>query len=403
MAVHMVEIDLSVYPIALFTLMVVVVLSIIVVLFHLQNSNVLTARVKSFTLYFVCGLIGWVLSGLTKGSSQTISISVDVVFYSLTAYLLFLAISEGRASKAIHIGMLISSACITLSGWMLETFTQQIIMVSVFGLISYGIIAYYAFTNAMRENNLGETMIAFAIAASLIAAIAQIAIAAQGQQAFLAFAVGLVNSSARYLLIGIGFISSLLIREHHLLESLALRDPLTNTLNRRGLINRWLNATPSLSTGTPISAISIDIDFFKKINDSLGHDAGDTVLSTISDMLQHNRREEDIVCRFGGEEFVIILFNVDASNASRIAELVRESIEKCTIDVGEESVRVTISAGVTTQNHKLDIDELLKEADEALYTAKSAGRNQVHLSPQAVRSKEQQSSTRSSILSSSVA
>ncbi|MDX1491853.1 MAG: GGDEF domain-containing protein [Pseudohongiellaceae bacterium] len=397
----MVEIDLNVYPIALFTLMVVVVISIIVVLFHLQNSNVLTARVKSFTLYFMCGLIGWVLSGLTKGSQPTVSISVDVVFYSLTAYLLFLAIAQGRAPKAVHVAMLLSSLCITLSGWMLETFVQQIIMVSVFGLISYAIIAYYAFDKAKNSNNLGESMIAFAIAMSLIAAVAQIAIAAQGAQPFLAFAVGLVNSSARYLLIGIGFISSLLIREHHLLESLALRDPLTNTLNRRGLINKWLSSIPSLRAGTPISAISIDIDYFKKINDSMGHDAGDSVLKSISEVLQRNRREEDIVCRFGGEEFVIILFNVEAKQAARLAEIIRKNVENLAIEVSEQSVRATISAGISTREHKLDIDDLLKEADEALYTAKSAGRNCVHLNPKAAQEQTQESSQQSSLLSGS--
>ena len=123
------------------------------------------------------------------------------------------------------------------------------------------------------------------------------------------------------------------------------------------------------------SVIAIDVDFFKKINDSFGHGVGDEVLVSLAQIIKSCCRSEDIICRFGGEEFVVFLPNTSVVTAECVAERIRSVIERT---VFPNNLRVTVSAGVATQDDPLGrIDFLLKNADDALYQAKREGRNKV--------------------------
>ena len=155
------------------------------------------------------------------------------------------------------------------------------------------------------------------------------------------------------------------------LNEVAVKDPLTGVNNRLGFSNK----TKDYTQGSGASVIAIDVDFFKKINDFFGHGVGDEVLISLAHAINSCCRSEDIVCRFGGEEFVIFLPNTSVVTAERIAERIRSVIEST---VFTNDLRVTISAGVATQTDPLSgIDFLLKNADDALYQAKGEGRNKV--------------------------
>jgi two-component system cell cycle response regulator len=166
----------------------------------------------------------------------------------------------------------------------------------------------------------------------------------------------------------------------HSLE-LAVTDQLTGLHNRRymtgqlgALVNRALRG------GDPVSALMIDIDHFKKINDGFGHDIGDEVLREFAVRLASNVRAIDLPCRYGGEEFMVIMPDTRLEDAQRIAERIRRHVAGSPFRIpgGAEPLSVTISIGVATTIGPGDTAEaLLKRSDEAVYAAKAAGRNTV--------------------------
>jgi diguanylate cyclase (GGDEF)-like protein len=138
--------------------------------------------------------------------------------------------------------------------------------------------------------------------------------------------------------------------------------------------------------------LSIDVDHFKKFNDNHGHDAGDVVLRAVGEALQSSFRDDEVPCRFGGEEFVVVLPGVTASVARKRAEQLRAKIEALTVRYAEGNLpKITISVGIATYPHSGSTPvEVLKVADEALYVAKHEGRNRVQVSPGAATEAELQ-------------
>jgi len=153
--------------------------------------------------------------------------------------------------------------------------------------------------------------------------------------------------------------------------SLAEKDELTKLLNRRGCNHK---IKEKINSDLDASLIMFDIDFFKKINDKYGHDVGDEVLEKISQLVSNKVRRSDVLCRVGGEEFLIYLPNAKLKQAKRVAQNIRKTIESYQFDkVG----KVTISMGVTEKLLSDNLDTLMKKADLALYRAKELGRNRV--------------------------
>ena len=174
------------------------------------------------------------------------------------------------------------------------------------------------------------------------------------------------------------------VRMRDQLQDQSVRDPLTGLFNRRHLTEtmRRLLAR-STATRQALSILSIDVDFFKKFNDTHGHDAGDMVLRSVGSLLERHCDGDQVACRLGGEEFMVLLPDTTADRALQAAESLRLAAEAITVRYGEKSLpRITISVGVALAPvHGTMATDLMRVADDALYAAKAAGRNRVVLAP----------------------
>lgn len=168
-------------------------------------------------------------------------------------------------------------------------------------------------------------------------------------------------------------------------ELLALReqvitDPLTGLFNVRHFRSVLeIEIERTLRTGIPTALMMIDLDYFKQVNDRWGHEVGNQVLKLTAKLIGQATRQLDIQCRYGGEEFVVILPSTNLLLASQVAERLRELIAASELKVGDDVLRVTASIGISVRlaNHTGSGDLLVKEADKCLYQAKENGRNQV--------------------------
>jgi len=198
------------------------------------------------------------------------------------------------------------------------------------------------------------------------------------------FYYGLPGSMvASAVLTSLGVADRLRLQRHALSEAerRAKTDSLTGVLNRRSLLEQ-LEAVcrDARANGLPVAVLFIDLDFFKSINDSHGHAAGDACLSAIVQPIQAELRQSDIVGRYGGEEFVVVLSGADAAAAAPIAERIRARVAEISIDGHGAPIQVTCSIGVASSD-PLGVwgDALIAQADTAVYAAKRLGRNRVQI------------------------
>jgi putative two-component system response regulator len=167
------------------------------------------------------------------------------------------------------------------------------------------------------------------------------------------------------------------------LERLSVTDELTGMFNRRYAMTRLDELWPATGHGMPLSVASIDIDHFKQVNDTWGHDAGDAILQQVAGVLRGETRGSDAVCRVGGEEFLIIFPSQSIQEAGICAERCRRTVAAHPFTVGQTPVAVTVSIGLATRTREMTQPaHLLKAVDEAVYAAKRAGRHVVCVAEQ---------------------
>ncbi len=168
-----------------------------------------------------------------------------------------------------------------------------------------------------------------------------------------------------------------------------ITDELTRILNRKGLMTmlKPLVGEVTFQLNNPerrknviiraLSLVFIDIDHFKAVNDTYGHQAGDLVLKTVTKILRDSVREIDVVGRYGGEELIVGLVGAGPKDALEITEQLRQKIAETPIKFRDQIIIVTASFGIASLLPDLNLEELIKRADEALYLAKNSGRNKV--------------------------
>jgi diguanylate cyclase (GGDEF)-like protein len=163
------------------------------------------------------------------------------------------------------------------------------------------------------------------------------------------------------------------------LEELATTDGLTGLLNKRAMFDAADQKIAAAARfGRPLSVLVTDIDFFKRVNDTYGHDVGDHVIKGLGEILKRQKRNTDVVARFGGEEFVALCEQTDEKGALLLAERIREELKRTVFESAGGPLSVTCSIGVATfPDGGRDWDGLFKAADEALYASKRNGRDRV--------------------------
>lgn len=286
-----------------------------------QLSRVKLLAKASFFISFV--LIGWFV---VIGNEQAIALVVFICMSMFMLCMLFIAIDKARHGSASERIFLAAALC-GMSGAGYSTLVLS--QVLSFSSSTYLILELLAF--------LEVSLLAFALGCQ----------AQQQQQAC--------------------------IRA----ERMACRDSLTDLYNRRAFLEM---ARPIWSTAQrnqrPMTMIMIDIDHFKQVNDQFGHEVGDNALMQTADLLTHVCRAGDLLSRWGGEEFLLLLPETDLEQACVFAERIRISLEVLGLPIESDSIFLTASLGVAECGQKKCLEEMIKEADVQLYNAKRNGRNQ---------------------------
>lgn len=167
-----------------------------------------------------------------------------------------------------------------------------------------------------------------------------------------------------------------LVRANELLQKISMTDHLTDLPNRRFAMRQLQLLLNEVSDTEPLACMMIDADGFKAINDNYGHDAGDAVLKRLAQELRYSVRSDDIVCRLGGDEFIVICPQTNLEGALHLGEQTRGKIASLEVPAGEGTWSGSVSIGVASADHHIsEIKTLLKMADKAVYEAKRSGRN----------------------------
>jgi diguanylate cyclase (GGDEF)-like protein/PAS domain S-box-containing protein len=170
------------------------------------------------------------------------------------------------------------------------------------------------------------------------------------------------------------------LKRIHELDDAACRDPLTNVGNRRFADLKLESSLGEFrGHGLHHGVLFVDIDRFKRVNDAFGHVAGDRVLTAVGRTMQANLRTTDFVARWGGEEFVAIVFNVDQARLAALAENIRVLVARSSVVADEAEINVTVSIGATLMRREDDRESLIARADALMYRSKTDGRNRVSI------------------------
>jgi diguanylate cyclase (GGDEF)-like protein len=365
------------WALMLFGLIFSITCAQMLVVYVLADSSKPPAGLGLYTVYFMASLLGWIAITLEQNADVQMAVNVPSIMIILNSYILFMAAGQraGVARGRMVLGAICLVAC--LCEFFLPPDRMFVVQASAVALFFTG-TGLVCGWRGWRQRNIGDAIIAYAAAMMALGmpiAIYYFAMAGrQVQGEAIAFGV----HSAAYALVAIGFLASVVIEYQQHLSNLATQDPLTRLLNRRGLddalqVSRAQAARRSL----PTSAIMVDIDHFKQVNDSFGHEIGDQVLRQVADIITRLCRSSDVIARTGGEEFLLVLPETDLDSARILAERIREAIGERPLLVDSQRIGITVSLGVSSVVGDLNLDELSLEADRAMYLAKRGGRNRV--------------------------
>jgi diguanylate cyclase (GGDEF)-like protein len=347
------------------------------VVYVLSDSSNPPAGLGLFTVYFMAALLGWIAVTLQQGTNPPMAVDVPSVAAILNSYILFLAAGQraGFTGGRLPLGVLCLMACLSVFFLTPERmFTVQAGTAAMF-FAAAGVLCAL---RSWRQVNVGDAIIAFAAGLMVFgipwALYQQFAEQDLAQAQSIAFGA----HSTAYVLVAVGFLASVLIEYQQYLSHLATEDPLTRLLNRRGMEDALQVTLAQASRHhQPTSALMVDIDHFKQVNDSFGHEVGDQVIRQVADSLERLSRNTDVVARIGGEEFLVVLPDTGLDAARVLAERIRAAISDHPMVVESQRIKVTVSIGAACVEGHANVDDLAREADRALYLAKRGGRNRV--------------------------
>jgi len=370
--------DLNFYIYGLYALIGCVIIAVIIVLYSFKVDKVAGISNWLFRTYFLMGVIGWAGNILRDAGLLKVDLEYSATAYIIVTCVLLLSLFESFRRLNNAFLLILIHVIFIVYCFLYPEYSKLFTIFSIYGLIFYSIIFLGLAKRTLKTNNIGYAFIAFASFIIVFTSLFQIYVVKIHQNYEIAYGLAVTQSAIGFALVGLGFMTTLLFDKQKQLTLLALNDPLTGLLNRRGMDYKLsVSLTSSELLNKCISAIAIDIDYFKKINDTYGHDAGDAVLIKIGELLSSHARASDVSSRLGGEEFVVVLPDTENDLALGIAERIRKEIELLTIRYEDFIISLTSSFGVSTHCGKIDIDYLLKDADKALYSAKATGRNKV--------------------------
>lgn len=373
--------DISINPVHLLLLIAFIkisaFISIAFVIKTLSSSNQNDTTLKYYKVYFLIPLFATIMNATLTLMEIRSPIDGLVFMFVLASFVLFLAIKEEFRKWYVIYGMSAVLVVFFASSFLLDYSNKEYIIThAIFAIVFYSVLAYIVIRRGRRMGNIGYIIMYFAFMTVVASGMFELYFILSSQLTY-AYIVGYFGADAGVIILIIGFIAVQLISENKFLNKLALTDTLTGMNNRRGLEYMLQPILLMVEEDKCFSVITIDIDFFKKVNDRYGHDGGDIVLKEFSSLIKNSHRVSDISCRLGGEEFVVVLPSASKEKAMEIAGKMRRDTELLAINVDGENVSITASFGVATMCSEFNFDESLKCADKALYSAKFNGRNQV--------------------------
>ncbi len=309
-----------------------------------------------------------------------------------------LAWHERRLPAFVHVAAAVLCAA-SLGPLAAEPRLRVVVGSSFYGLtaLAIAVIAHrLPREGASRGGPRGKTLLAFGLSVGGAIMLVRASFALASPMSFAWFAPPASGAGATTLSAGsalaahvvtivssLGFLLLHRERQERELERLAMTDPLTGAYNRRTLFDLGeREVLRARREGSSIAVVILDIDHFKRVNDTFGHQAGDAVLVRLVQLATSCLRTTDLLARYGGEEFCLVLPAADREAARGVVERIRETIEASSITHGDATIRITSSAGVAASGANepadtADLTTLVRRADEALYRAKAAGRNRV--------------------------
>ncbi len=344
----------------------------------------------AWALGLMCCVISQVLFGLIDHFPWALAVIGGNVAYACSLALMLLALR--RFQEVEMVGwrwlapiVLVGLICVL---WLYEVRWRVLGVTLVFsGQIVVILLALL--DRSQKQHGRGRYILVGAFTTLLIILLMRAAAAASGAldgqssaEGARWLAVVFLISMGVILSITLGFVYMTVERAERLNFELAMKDMLTGLANRRAITDQLLNTVARAQRqGQYLSVVMLDIDHFKQVNDSYGHQAGDMVLRGVAQTLQSRLRAQDQIGRFGGEEFLVILPDTNLEGAQTLAEALRTAVEATPTQWGAHSIAVTISIGVRggAVTGGDTADSLVGAADAALYRAKQNGRNRTEL------------------------
>lgn len=338
------------------------------------------ASIHFLTFGFLAFSISWFLYVFEIGTFfKIISAILSLIF--IWGILLF---SFNRCEKKVPWFFIIAGFLLhsCLQGYL--TYKNDFIAVlHLSGVIipSIFLIIIYLFSKVKKERNSSDTILIYVFLIMSVVLILR-SIALETSEDF--FAISKITSQAIWpaFSVAVGVFSFLSFTEEAQgkLKIESITDSLTGILNRRGFIEALKDKIEETwVSNQKVILVMFDLDHFKKVNDTYGHDAGDLVLKKCAQLSKIRLRDGDLFGRYGGEEFVILLFAVDLRTAQSITERIRTSIEEMNCNYKKNEIKITASFGLTEMKESDEFMETFIKVDKALYEAKNNGRNRIEV------------------------